>query len=78
MVSGPPSQSHSVQYEAGTPSCECRAGGGGGGDRTSSKNHMKKLRKNSWGCTGIAQVLVESKFAGVQWGSMLRTLLFLG
>ena len=55
-----------------------------GGGRTSSKNHVKKFHsilyryaESSRGCTEIKQVLIASKFAGNQWGSMLGTLLFL-
>ena len=52
------------------------------GSRTSSKKHMKKLHsilryaERSRGFTEIKQVLVASKFAGVQWGLLLGTHLF--
>ena len=53
------------------------------GGRTSSTKHVKKLHSNLRyveslrGFTEIKQVSARaSKFARVQWGSMLRTLLF--
>ena len=53
-----------------------------GGIRTNSKNHVKKLHsilsyaEISRGFAEVKQALVASKFAGVQWGSMIGTLLF--
>ena len=48
------------------------------GGRTSSKNDVVIHPYVCGKSTGIKQELVASKFKGVQWGSMLGTLLFEG